>query len=54
MVWVVGSFALLGFLLVLSLIPVQIGLRRRQYNVDLFDDQAILTQNIETESDNDV
>ena len=54
MVWVVGSFALLGFLLVLSLIPVQIGLRRRQYNVDLLDDQAILTQNIETESDNDV
>ena len=53
MVWVVGSFALLGFLLVLSLIPVQIGIRRRQYNQEFLDDQAVLPQNIEIESDNE-
>ena len=53
MVWVCGTFALVGMLSAISMIPVQIGRRWREGNVGLLDDQTTLPQNIEIESDNE-
>ena len=52
LVWICGSFVLLAFLTILSLIPVHIGRRRRQRNSDEYiDDRTILPDNMEVESD---
>jgi hypothetical protein len=43
---------LLAFLIILSLIPVPIGTRRRVQNTgEYLDDRAILSNNMEVESD---
>ena len=51
MVWICGSFAIVGMLSALSMIPVQIGRRRRDGVNGLLEHQAILPQSLETESD---
>ena len=52
MVWVCGSFVLVAFLIILSFIPVEIGKRRRiQNSGEYLDDRAILSNNMEVESD---
>ena len=54
LVWVCGSFAIGGLASVISLIPSQIGRRRReQHNIELIDDEAVSPENMETESHND-
>ena len=53
MVKVCGSFVLIGFLTILTLIPVQIGRRRKEVKTrdHYLDDEDILPQNIEVEND---
>ena len=53
MVWVCGSCVLVGFLTVLTLIPVQIGRRRKEVKTrdHYLDDEDILPQNMEVEND---
>ena len=52
MVWVCGSFVLIGFLTILSLIPVQVGKRRKEMiERNSLDDEAILSHNMEVASD---
>ena len=51
--WICGSFAIGGLLSVISLIPSQIGRRRRELNRELIDDEAVLPQNLETQSENE-
>ena len=52
MVWVCGSFVFIGFLTILSLIPVQVGKRRKDSNERHYlDDEAILPHNMEVASD---
>ena len=51
MVFICGGFAVAGFLVALSLIPVVIGRRRGNTSRgEIMDDQQILPQNMETES----
>ena len=51
MFFVCGGFAVAGFLVALSLIPVVIGRRRGITSQgEIMDDQQILPQNMETES----
>ena len=51
MVFICGGFAMAGFLVALSLIPVVIGRRRGNTSRGaIMDDQQILPQNMETES----
>ena len=52
MVWVCGSFVLIGFLTILSLIPVQVGKRRKEMiERNYLDDEAVLSHNMEVERD---
>ena len=53
MVWVCGTFVLIGFLTILSLIPVQIGKRRNESSSrgHYLDDEAVLSDNMEVEND---
>ena len=53
MVWVCGTFVLIGFLTILSLIPVQIGKRRNESSSigHYLDDEAVLSNNMEVEND---
>ena len=53
MVKVCGSFVLIGFLTILTLIPVQIGQRRNEMKTrnHYLDDEDILPQNMDVEND---
>ena len=53
MVKVCGGCVLVGFLTILTLIPVQIGIRRKEMKTrdHYLDDEDILPQNMEVEND---